>query len=202
MPHFARHAIFALGILTSAGCTENGGATDAGTMAQVVCGTNADLAPTPEAPPDAATTDQAVPALDASQPLDGAVAPSDGGLVPCSVNGNPGQCWDATQCAALPAHSAVAGSCSGPASVQCCVLTPNVANNPPVPTGWMLMQQANVTAEMTNWAVMILRSPGPYPIWTSVLRTFGTLTVMARVEWHAPDFQNPVVHRGVTLYQH
>jgi hypothetical protein len=29
---------------------------------------------------------------------------------------------------------------------------------------------------------------------------FGSLTVMARVEWHPPDFQNNVVHRGVTLY--
>jgi hypothetical protein len=25
--------------------------------------------------------------------------------------------------------------------------------------------------------------------------------VLARVEWHAPDFQNSAVHRGVTLYQ-
>jgi hypothetical protein len=30
--------------------------------------------------------------------------------------------------------------------------------------------------------------------------TFGTLLVLARVEWHPPDFQNHAVHRGVTLY--
>ena len=23
---------------------------------------------------------------------------------------------------------------------------------------------------------------------------------MARVEWHPPDFQNSIIHRGVTLY--
>jgi len=26
-------------------------------------------------------------------------------------------------------------------------------------------------------------------------------TVLARVEWHPPDFQNSVVHRGVALYE-
>jgi hypothetical protein len=30
--------------------------------------------------------------------------------------------------------------------------------------------------------------------------TFGTQLVLARVEWHPPDFQNGSVHRGVTLY--
>jgi hypothetical protein len=24
--------------------------------------------------------------------------------------------------------------------------------------------------------------------------------VLARVEWHPPDFQNSVIHRGATLY--
>jgi hypothetical protein len=30
---------------------------------------------------------------------------------------------------------------------------------------------------------------------------FGTLNVLARVEWHPPDSNNSVVHRGVTLYE-
>jgi hypothetical protein len=33
------------------------------------------------------------------------------------------------------------------------------------------------------------------------MQTFGSLDVLARVEWHPPDFQNSVVHRGVTLYE-
>ena len=30
--------------------------------------------------------------------------------------------------------------------------------------------------------------------------TFGSTTVLARVEWLPPDFQNNKVHRGVVLY--
>jgi hypothetical protein len=30
---------------------------------------------------------------------------------------------------------------------------------------------------------------------------FGTLLVLALVEWHPPDFQNSAVHRGVTLFE-
>ena len=30
---------------------------------------------------------------------------------------------------------------------------------------------------------------------------FASAAVLARVEWHPPDFQNNVVHRGVTLYE-
>jgi hypothetical protein len=108
---------------------------------------------------------------------------------------------EASACNALPAFSAVAGHCPGPATVQCCVLTPSVANNPPVPAGWTLMLQSDVTPEMTTWAVDILHSPAAYPIFTVALRSFNTLTAMARVEWHPPDFQNSVVHRGVTLYR-
>ena len=131
----------------------------------------------------------------------GADASVDGGTgMLCSVDGNPGQCLDATACAALPSFSAVAGHCPGPANLRCCVLTPDVANNPPVPSGWMLMQQSQVTPDMTSWAVAILNDPTDYPMFSTALRTFGSLTVMARVEWHPPDFQNSVVHRGVTLY--
>jgi hypothetical protein len=80
-------------------------------------------------------------------------------------------------------------------------LTPNVADNPPVPVGWQLMMQSAVTPEMTAWAVAILNDPGTYPMFATTLRTFGLLRVMARVEWRPPDFQNGTVHRGVTLYE-
>ena len=40
-----------------------------------------------------------------------------------------------------------------------------------------------------------------YPMFSTTIQTFGTLMVLARVEWHPPDFQNSVVHRGVTLYE-
>ena len=35
-------------------------------------------------------------------------------------------------------------------------------------------------------------------MFSTTLMTFGTVQVLARVEWHPPDFQNGVVHRGVT----
>jgi hypothetical protein len=38
-------------------------------------------------------------------------------------------------------------------------------------------------------------------MFSTAIMDFGTLMVMARVEWHPPDFQNSVVHRGVTLYE-
>ena len=31
-------------------------------------------------------------------------------------------------------------------------------------------------------------------------QAFGTLNVLARVQWHPPDFQNNIIHRGVTLF--
>ena len=37
-------------------------------------------------------------------------------------------------------------------------------------------------------------------MFSTTMMTFGTLLVMARVEWHPPDFQNCAIHRGVTLY--
>ena len=101
---------------------------------------------------------------------------------------------------ALPAHSPYPGHCPGPATIQCCIKTPNVADNPPTPTGYHLMMQAQVTPDMTTWAVAILRDPVTYPMFSTAMKTFGTLMVLARVEWHPPDFQNGVVHRGVTLY--
>ncbi|HEY3359949.1 MAG TPA: hypothetical protein VGQ83_42250 [Polyangia bacterium] len=111
-----------------------------------------------------------------------------------------GECLPTADCAALGSHVSTPGYCPGPADIQCCTRAPNVADNPPVPAGWRLMQQSQVTAAMTAWAVAILHDPTTYPMFSTTPQTFGTLTVLARVEWHPPDFQNSVVHRGVTLY--
>jgi len=102
---------------------------------------------------------------------------------------------------ALAGHSSTPGFCPGPATTQCCTLTPNVADNPPTPAGYKLMQQADVTSAMTAWAVSILDDPTTYPMFATATRTFGSLLVLARVEWHPPDFNNSAVHRGVTLYE-
>ncbi len=92
------------------------------------------------------------------------------------------------------------GYCPGPASVECCTDEPDVADNPPVPQGWVLMKQSQVTTAMTSWAVAILKDPTTYPMWSQTTQMFGALNVLARVEWHPPDFQNGAIHRGVTLY--
>ena len=112
-----------------------------------------------------------------------------------------GTCMSTSDCAALGAYSSTPGLCPGPSDIQCCAKTPNVADNPPVPAGWKLMQQADVTQAMTNWAVAILKDPTTYPMFGTTTQMFGSLLVMARVEWHPPDFQNSAIHRGVTLYE-
>jgi hypothetical protein len=63
------------------------------------------------------------------------------------------------------------------------------------------MAQSSVTQEMTAWAISILRDPVTYPMFATTTRTFGALTILARVEWHVPDFNNSSIHRGVTLYE-
>jgi hypothetical protein len=65
----------------------------------------------------------------------------------------------------------------------------------------MLMAQSQVTSAMTAWAVMILDDPAMYPMFSTAMQTFGTLMVLARVEWHPPDSNNESIHRGVTLYE-
>src|SRR5579862_1228794 len=137
------------------------------------------------APPDA--TPVQPPAIDAA--------------ITCDPYGAAGVCITTAACSAMSDHSSYAGYCPGAADIQCCIQTPNVADNPPTPAGYMLMQQADVTADMTTWAVMILNDPTDYPMFSTTTRVFGTLTVLARVEWHPPDFQNGAIHRGVTLYQ-
>jgi hypothetical protein len=119
----------------------------------------------------------------------------------CSVDGVEGQCLEVSACAALTGYSSTPGFCPGPADVECCTMGPSVADNPPTPAGWELMEQSEVTPAMTTWAVDILDDPTDYPMFSTAMMTFGTLMVLARVEWHPPDFQNDIVHRGVTLYQ-
>src|SRR3954470_4277716 len=76
-----------------------------------------------------------------------------------------------------------------------------MASNPAIPSGYQLMSQKAVTPSMTAWAVQVLRSPTEYPMFATTTRVFGARQVLARVEWHPPDFQNPIEHRGVTLYE-
>ena len=66
--------------------------------------------------------------------------------------------------------------------------------------GGKLMAQSQVIPAMTSWAVSILNDQTTYPMYSTTTQTFGVLTVLARVEWHPPDFQNSAIHRGVTLY--
>lgn len=124
----------------------------------------------------------------------------DGGCFLSTV-GVYGECITISACAAMAGWMSTPGYCPGPADIECCTKTPNVADNPPVPPGWVLMPQSAVTPEMTTWAVSILNDPVTYPMFSTTTRMFGSLNVMARVEWHPPDFQNNTVHRGVTLYE-
>lgn len=158
-------------------------AEDAGVSADAV----ADTAP-PDAPP-ASPSD----ASDAAHDADAGNA--------CAVYGAPGDCIAASACAMIHDHTAYAGHCSGPSTIECCIKTPNVADNPPIPTGYKLASQSQVTPAMTTWAVDILHDPTTYPMFSTTTKIFGALTVLARVEWHVPDFQNGIVHRGVTLYE-
>ena len=153
---------------------------------------------------DGGSRDTAAPPADASDAGTGtdanADAESDAGTA-CSWGGAPGLCITTAACAAIADHSSFAGECPGPASIECCISTPDPADNPPIPAGYVLMQQSQVTPAMTTWAVSILDDPKPYPMFATTTMTFGSLMVLARVEWHPPDFQNNVVHRGVTLYE-
>jgi hypothetical protein len=150
----------------------------------------------------ACTKHAAPPATtDAAQAIDAAPASTLDASAACSYEGEPGTCVATASCAAIANHSAFPGLCPGPANIQCCVETPSVANNPPTPVGYKLMMQSEVTPEMTTWAVMILDDPADYPMFATATKVFGALTVLARVEWHPPDFQNGAIHRGVTLYE-
>jgi len=140
------------------------------------------------------------PIVDAA--LDAPDVPPDAASIACATPaGESGTCLATADCAGISDHTSVAGVCPGPAEIQCCVITPNVADNPAPPLGYKLMAQADVTPDMTTWAVAILHDPVTYPMYSTAMMTFGALTVLARVEWHPPDFQNSSIHRGVTLYE-
>jgi hypothetical protein len=156
-----------------------------------------DLAPAPNfAPPDLAPADPTLGLAPAPLPDLGEAA--DLARPQCQWGGAPGSCMSASACGAIADHTAESSTVCG--GQTCCIVTPNVADNPAIPSGYKLMMQSQVTADMTNWAVMILHDPVTYPLWSTTTRTFGSQLVLARVEWHPPDFQNSIVHRGVTLY--
>jgi lysozyme len=73
-------------------------------------------------------------------------------------------------------------------------------SNPLPPPGCTPLQQSQVTAGMTTWAVAILNDPATYPMFAFAVQTFGTANILAHVEWHPPDANNSATHRGVTLY--
>lgn len=118
------------------------------------------------------------------------------------------------ECAGLPAFEAGVDGlivpCPASAEAVCCSLKPAVDSNPPMPAGWRLMPQSDVTKNMTAWAVDMLHDVARFALFDfSVSRFEGdswsapgelALDVLARVEWHPPDFNNAAVHRGVTLY--
>ena len=150
--------------------------------------------------PDAASTGSAIDAP-TSPGADAIGTTADADPNACSANGAPGDCMLTTACSAMTDRTPVAGYCAGAADIECCIVTPNVADNPPTPAGYELMPQADVTAAMTTWAVDILHDPTTYPLFSTATMVFGTLTVLARVEWHPPDGNNETIHRGVTLYE-
>jgi hypothetical protein len=78
---------------------------------------------------------------------------------------------------------------------------PEELNNHPTPPGYRIMTNAEVTPEMSAWAVEIFRDRSDFPMFSVATQVFGAAQVLARVEWHPPDFQNGAIHRGVTLYK-
>jgi hypothetical protein len=189
-------SLIALGAACSSSAPRAGDAASAKDGGGVALPGPVDAAgPTPIAE-DAATSSPGDSGASADTGVDGADA-----AVGCSVDGDLGTCITVTACAALTGYTSTPGHCPGAADIECCAPTPNVADNPPIPAGYQLMAQADVTAAMTTWAVSILNDPTDYPMFSTATQTFGTVAVLARVEWHPPDFQNSVVHRGVTLYE-
>jgi hypothetical protein len=136
--------------------------------------------------------------------LDAATAPDGGGINEAgSADGSPGDAQPGDESDSIADSGKVEAEADADASpgIDCCADAPSVADNPPIPAGWMLLPQSAVTPEMTAWAVMILDDPSTYPQGSTTTQVFGTLDVMARVEWHPPDFTSSAVHRGVTLYE-
>jgi hypothetical protein len=165
--------------------------------------------------PDSGTPDGGVPdsGMPDGGPYDGGIP--DGGLDggpdsgvdagltdggPCPANGNIGQCILESSCSALLGFSSTPGVCMAGA-LECCSPTPDVADNPTTPSGWQLLPQSDVTTAMTDWAQELVLDPTDYPMFSSAMMNFGSLTVLAVVEWLPPDIQNSAVHRGVVLFE-
>jgi hypothetical protein len=176
-------------LLLATGCSSGDGSPASSSPSDA--GSAQDASPAGEAASDGGGDAPQQPAADAS---------ADAGKPECAPFGAPGRCLDVATCASLGDHSSYPGYCPGPQNVECCIDTPDVSDDPPTPTGYKPMDQSQVTPEMTSWAVMILDDTADYPMFSTTTRTFGAQLVLARVEWHPPDFQNSVVHRGVTLY--
>jgi hypothetical protein len=210
MPRLAWWA-FATVAIAAIGCQNPGGATGGGGSGGSVGGAGPASGATTTATTGATTTSTSAATTSASSTSQSSTGTAmmcntDGTTGPCcSVNGNIGVCIDTMTCPNDGDHVSVAGYCPGAANIECCVDAPDTMDNPPVPAGWVLMMQSEVTPAMTNWAVMILHDPMDYPMYSSAMQTFptsgGSLLVMAVVQWHPPDFQNSAVHRGVTLYK-
>ena len=193
---FVAACAFACSGSTPAPSASDAGSSDAGSIDAGVSDAGVDADPVDAGELDAGPLDGGE--FDAG-PLD--AGSSDAGWGTCLLpTGQSGDCIDTSSCASMGGDESTPGYCPGPSNIECCAAIPNVADNPPIPSGWQLMPQADVTPDMTTWAVDILHDPGTYPMFASTTQTFGTQLVMARVEWHPPDFQNSVVHRGVTLY--
>lgn len=77
---------------------------------------------------------------------------------------------------------------------------PNINTNPIKPAGLKPIPQAQVTKEMTNWAKSILHDSSTFPMFATTQKNFNGSNIVARVEWHSPDFNSQKVHRGVSLY--
>jgi hypothetical protein len=72
-------------------------------------------------------------------------------------------------------------------------------DNPPPPAGTTILQDSQVTPDMTAWAVSVLHD-GSVPLFGTVQKTIDGLDLIARKEWHPPEPSIPSWHYGVTLY--
>ena len=78
---------------------------------------------------------------------------------------------------------------------------PDVSHaNPPPPANTQILRDQDVTAAMSQWAVAVLHDSS-VPLFGVVRSKLDGVALVARKEWHVPDFQNSAWHHGVTLYR-
>ena len=134
---------------------------------------------------------------------DGATIIPDAAPIPdggCEVSGAPGACISTTDCAAMASHTSYAGLLSRPRVDR--MLHRHTEHQ-------QLFAAALRLGALHGQGVGghdgvggdDLNDPTHYPMFSTTTKTFGAQLLLARVEWHPPDFQNGIVHRGVTLYQ-